>query len=626
MWRSGGPGALGGRVRLRDMSEPVVKRLEDGTLVDLPGPEDGEEVSASHPDGLTVLRHSAAHVMAQAVLSLWPEAKYAIGPPIEDPPGFYYDFDVPSPFTPGDLEKIEQKMFEIVSDGQPFVREELALDDARKVFEDQPYKLEIIDGIGEESAEQGVVGDRVSVYRNDGFVDLCRGPHVPSTSYVRAFKLLRSSGAYWRGDEKGPSLQRIYGTCWATEEELQAFLKRMAEAEERDHRRLGRELDLFSLPGELGSGLVLWHPKGAVMRWELVRHAEGLHRDSYDFVSTPHLAKSDLWKSSGHLEKFTEYMYPVMQAEEGDYYIKPMNCPFHVHIFKSQTRSYRDLPHRYFELGTVYRHERAGVVQGLMRARGFTQDDSHIFCTEDQLVDELIGVMDLIDRIYEPFGFEDSEIALSTHPGEAIGSPEMWEKATDALRSALERSGRQFTVAEGEGAFYGPKIDFHFRDAIGRLWQLTTVQCDFALPQRFDLEYVGADNERHRPVMIHRAIYGSMERFFGVLVEHFGGAFPTWLAPVQAVVLPIADAHLDYAHKVQGALDARVEIAGPDETLGNRIRKAQGQKVPYMLIVGDREAEAGTVSVRPRTGDERKGVELDSFATELKTEIADRRL
>lgn len=610
-------------------SPKVCYRLSDGTLIDLNAavPEGAESVRMDEEDGRHVLRHSCAHVLAQAVLRLFGEAKYAIGPPVEVPPGYYYDFDVDRPFTPQDLEAIESEMRKIVEADQSFVREEVEIGKAAEIFSEQPYKLEIIEGIGEDTYYQGVAGDSVSLYRNDGgFVDLCRGPHLPSTGMIPAFKLLRTSGAYWRGDEARPMLQRIYGTAWESPEALEDYLHRAEEAERRDHRRLGRDLDLYSFPGELGVGLALWHPRGAVLRRELIRYAEDLHdRRGYQLVSTPHIAKAHLWETSGHLAKYAELMYPEMTTVEGDrYYVKPMNCPFHVFIYKSALRSYRELPIRLFELGTVYRQERSGVVHGMLRARGFTQDDSHIFCTEDQLVDELLGVMDFVLEEYSPFGFTEAEIHLSTFPGVAIGTPEMWEKATEALRNALLKSGREYKVAEGEGAFYGPKIDFHFRDAIGRLWQLTTVQCDFALPEQFELEYVTPDGSKARPVMIHRAIYGAVERFVGVLVEHYGGAFPTWLAPVQARVIPIAERHAEYAGTIMDALRSRgirAEVASADETLGNRIRRGQVEKVPYMLVVGDREAEAQTVSMRARTGAETKGVTLDAAAGLISDEV-----
>lgn len=607
--------------------------MPDGTLVDVASsPSSGELISQSDPVGREVVRHSTAHVLAQAVLSLYPGAKYAIGPPVQDPPGFYYDFDIGRPFTPEDLEQIEAKMREIVEADQPFSREEVTITEALDLFADQPYKREILEGIDEESASEGVAGDKVSLYRNDGFVDLCRGPHLPSTGRIRAFQLLNTSGAYWRGDEKRQMLQRIYGTAWESQDALDEYLLQVEEAERRDHRKLGRELDLFSFPPELGAGLVLWHPKGAAMRNELVKHSETLHKQrGYEWVSTPHIARGTLWETSGHLAKFAESMFPPMSLDENyDYYLKPMNCPFHVYIYKSQTRSYRDLPMRLFELGTVYRLEKSGVLHGILRPRGFTQDDCHIFCREDQLVEEILGVMELILALYEPFGFSEPVIYLSTvNPEAAIGTPEMWQRAEEALRKALDESGKPYEVAEGEGAFYGPKIDMNFRDAIGRLWQLTTVQCDFGLPERFDLEYVGSDNSRHRPVMIHRALYGSIERFFGVLVEHYAGAFPVWLAPVQALVIPIADRHHEYANQLVERISSaggRAAVDASGETLGNRIRKAQGQKIPYMLVVGDKELEAGTVSVRLRSGEENRGVPSEEFVSTLVSDVEEKRL
>ncbi|HEX6208008.1 MAG TPA: threonine--tRNA ligase [Actinomycetota bacterium] len=575
-------------------------------------------------DRLEVLRHSTAHVMAQAVCDLFEGAKYAIGPPIED--GFYYDFDLPETLTPEDLERIEARMREIIGEDQPFVREELSRDEALERFAGQPYKIEIIAGVEE---EEGAGAEGVSVYRNDGWADLCRGPHVGSTAELGAFKLMSVAGAYWRGDEKRPQLQRIYGTAWETQEELETYLRRIEEAELRDHRRLGRDLDLFSFPDELGAGLSVWHPKGGVVRGELERWVRDLHVErGYELVATPHLARSVLWETSGHLEKFAESMYPAMSADDGsDYYVKPMNCPFHVLIFRSRTRSYRELPLRLAELGTVYRYEKPGVLHGLLRVRGLTQDDSHIICTTDQLTDEILGVFDLTLEIHRTFGFEDPVIHLSTQPGQAIGDEEMWERATRALREALDRSGMPYELAEGEGAFYGPKVDFHFHDAIGRLWQLTTVQVDFALPERFEMEYMGEDNQRHRPVMIHRAILGSVERFLGVLIEHFAGALPPWLSPVQARLIPIADRHAEHAEGLarrlrQGGL--RVEVDASRETLGKKIRDAQLQKVPYALVVGDKEIEADTVSVRDRSGTEVRGVSVEAFERRAAEEVGSR--
>jgi threonyl-tRNA synthetase len=599
----------------------------DGRLVDLAWPvkEDvaAAPVFAPEPEGLHVLRHSTAHVMAQAVCDLFPGAKYAIGPPIED--GFYYDFELGVSLTPEDLPKIESRMREIVVAAEPFAREELGRGAALARFDDQPYKVEIIETA---EADEGALGDRFSVYRNDGWADLCLGPHVPSTDRLGAFKLLSLAGAYWRGDERRPQLQRIYGTAWATEEDLAAYLHRLEEAERRDHRKLGRQLDLFSFPDELGAGLLVWHPRGGTFRKQVEDFEREIHlARGYEPVFTPHIARSGLWETSGHLAKYRDNMYPPMQAEEGDYYAKPMNCPFHVLIYKSQTRSYRDLPMRLFELGTIYRHERAGTLHGLMRVRGGTQDDSHIICRPDQLVDEVLGAFDLTLEIHRTFGFSEFVINLSTKPGDAIGNEQMWAEATNYLRSALDRSGLDYSVAEGEGAFYGPKVDFHARDAIGRLWQLTTVQCDFALPERFDMEFMGEDNERHRPVMIHRAILGTIERFSGVLIEHFAGAFPLWLAPEQVRIVPVADRHAEAAGDLAARVRARGLRVGVDtsrETVPKKIRDAQLMKIPYTLVVGDREIEAGTVAVRDRNGREVRGVPFEAFAEAAAKESADR--
>ncbi len=609
--------------------ESVAARL-DGRLVDLSFvPEadaSAEGVAASEPDGLHVLRHSAAHVMAQAVCDLAPGASFAIGPPIED--GFYYDFDLPRALSPEDLPKIEAMMAKIVAGDQPFVREELSRDEAFERFADQPYKREVIESLDE---SEGAAPGRMSVYRNAGWSDLCLGPHVPSTARIGAFKLLSLAGAYWRGDERRPMLQRIYGTTWASEEDLDAYLHRLEEAERRDHRKLARQLDLFSFPEELGPGLAVWHPRGGIFRKELEDYLRDLHlARGYEVVVTPHLARSALWKTSGHLEKFRESMYPAMvEAEGGEYFAKPMNCPFHVLIYKSQTRSYRDLPMRLSELGTVYRHERAGVLHGLLRTRGFTQDDSHIICSEDQLVDEVLEVFDLTLEIYRTFGFENPVVKLSTKPGQAIGEEAMWARAIEALAAALDRSGLPYAVAEGEGAFYGPKVDFHFHDAIGRLWQLTTVQCDFALPERFEMEYMGEDNQRHRPVMIHRAILGSLERFSGVLIEHYAGEFPLWLSPEQVRLVPVADRHVEHSR----ALGARAREAGlrpfvdeSRETVGKKVRAAQLMKAPYTLVIGDKEAASGEVTVRDRDGNEVGGVPFETFIERLREEAESRSL
>jgi threonyl-tRNA synthetase len=607
-------GAIGGRA--------------DGVLVDLSWPirEDVslEPVAVSEPDGLHVLRHSTAHVMAQAVCDLYPGAKYAIGPPIED--GFYYDFELPEALKPEDLERIEARMREIAAAGQPFHREELGREEALERFADQPYKREIIEAADE---SEGALGTVFSVYRNDGWGDLCLGPHVPSTARLAAFKLLSLAGAYWRGDERRPQLQRIYGTAWATEDDLAGYLHRLEEAEKRDHRRLGRQLDLFSFPDELGAGLLVWHPRGGLFRKAIEDYAREIHMArGYAPVFTPHIAKSILWETSGHLAKYADNMYPPMHDEHDvDYYVKPMNCPFHVLVYKSQTRSYRELPMRLFELGTIYRHERAGTLHGLLRIRGGTQDDSHIICTRDQLVEEVLRAFDLTLEIHRTFGFSDFVINLSTKPGVAIGNEEMWADATEYLRTALDRSGLEYSVAEGEGAFYGPKVDFNARDAIGRLWQLTTIQCDFALPERFDMEYMGEDNQRHRPVMIHRAILGTIERFVGVLIEHYAGDFPTWLAPEQVRIVPVADRHAEHAHSLAERFAERGLRAGVDdsrETVQKKVRAAQLMKVPYTLVVGNREIEEGTAAVRERTGKEVRGVPLEPFLEAVTAEVKDR--
>lgn len=574
------------------------------------------------------LRHSTAHVLAQAVLALFPDAKYAGGPPIEE--GFYYDFDIGRPFTPQDLEKLEKKMRGIIAQNQPFEREEVSVAEALQIFAGQEYKLEWIQGIGDDAAEQGVTDEKVSLYRNGPrFVDLCRGPHISSTGEIKAFKLLRSSGAYWRGSEKNPMLQRIYGTAWESKEALEEYLHRKEEEIQRDHRRIGAELELFSFPSELGAGLAVWHPKGGLMRRTMEEYSRKIHeRNGYEFVYSPNIARSVLWETSGHLGFYAENMYPPMETEGSTYYVKPMSCPFHALIFKSRTRSYRELPMRLFEFGNVYRLERSGVVHGILRARGFTQDDAHIFVTEDKIVEELRFLLGFVLRLLGDFGFETVEAKLATrNPEKSVGSDEGWELATDALRKALESEGVDFEVEEGDAVFYGPKIDVYIRDAIGRPWQLSTLQVDFNMPERFDLEYVGDDGARHRPYVIHRALFGSVERFFGILVEHYAGAFPTWLSPTQCLVIPIAERHTAYAQGVDEQLrdkDVRSEVDGSDESLGNRIRKGQASKVPYMLIIGDKEVEAGTVSLRPRAGDQQHGVPLQDFLTQITTEIAER--
>jgi threonyl-tRNA synthetase len=604
-------------------------------------PEPGQKVEIITNDedlGREIVRHSTAHVMAQAVLKLYPGAKYSIGPPIRD--GFYYDFEVERPFAPEDLERIEAEMSRIVAENQRFEREEIGRDAALELFDDQPYKIEIIEGVADGAdalEQQGAEGEVISIYKNtvagDGtvaFVDLCRGPHVPGTGRIKAFKLLKSAGAYWRGDEKRPMLQRIYGTAWESKDALDSYLHRLEEAERRDHRKLGRDLDLFSWPEEVGPGLAVWHPKGGIVRKELEDLSREMHLErGYQPVYTPHIGKGTLWETSGHLDFFRENMFPAMEADEAEYFAKPMNCPFHVLIYRSRTRSYRELPLRLSELGTVYRYERSGVVHGLLRARGLTQDDSHIFCRPDQVLDEMLGVVDFVRDLYATVGLGPDETHFSTKPDKAVGSDEQWDEAESAIQGALDKTGLEYKVAEGEGTFYGPKIDIHVRDAIGRLWQVATIQVDFQHPDRFGLEYTDEHGGRVRPVMIHRALYGSVERFVGVLTEHFGGAFPTWLAPVQVVLVPVADRHLDYARSVAdklGVRRVRVEVDDSDNTMGAKIRHHQIQKVPYMLVVGDTEVDSDSVSVRRRSGEETRGVAVDEFVSDVAVEIAERRV
>ena len=611
--------------------EAIAARV-DGELRDLsfvPGGDAAvEPIDPASEEGLHVLRHSTAHVLAQAACRLRPGTKYAIGPPIQD--GFYYDLDLPEPLGEGDLPAIEEEMRRIVEADQPFIREEVSRDEAIERLGDQPYKREIVEAIGSAEGEVAA-GDVVSLYRNDGWVDLCEGPHVPSTARLGVFRLTSTAGAYWRGVETNPMLTRVYGTAWATAEDLESHERRLEEAEQRDHRRLGRDLDLFSSPDELGPGLWLWHARGGIFRKQLEDWVRDLHLErGYDLVVTPHIARSVLWETSGHLAKYAENMYPPMETDTGDYYAKPMNCPFHVLVYKSQVRSYRDLPMRLSELGTIYRHEKIGTLHGLLRIRGGTQDDSHIICTTEQLIDEILAVFDLTLEIHRTFGFTDPVVELSTLPtGQSIVDEATAARATEALTMALEKSGLDYRVAEGEGAFYGPKVDFHFRDAIGRLWQLTTVQCDFALPERFDMEYTGDDNQRHRPVMIHRAILGTLERFSAVLIEHYGGAFPLWLAPEQLRLVPVADRHVptceDLAAQARGA-GLRVEVDASKETVGKKIRAAQLMKSPYVVVVGDRDLEAGTFTVRDRAGQEHAGVPFDRIVSTLAEEARTRAL
>ena len=626
------------------LAKAAIIATVDDVEVDLSVPlADGQQVSiitAGSNEGLETLRHSTAHVLAQAVLELYPGATYAVGPPIQD--GFYYDFDLPDGATisDDDLEAIEARMREIIEADQPFERHEVSAAEGLELFADHPYKREIIetvvlapaaDDAGQSAGElaEEVSGDgQISYYRNsDSFIDLCRGPHVPSTGRLGHFKLMSVAGAYWRRDSGRPSLQRVYGTAWASRKDLAAHLHRLAEAEKRDHRRLARELDLLSWPSELGPGLAVWHPKGAAVRRIIEDYSRRRHDEGhYQSVVTPHIARSELWETSGHLDFYRESMYPPMELDGASYHLKPMNCPFHTLIYKSSQRSYRDLPIRLFELGTVYRYELSGAVHGLMRSRGFTQDDSHIFATWQQAPAEIASLVAFVLSVLRAFGFEEFEARLATRPlKKSIGEDAEWDLAIDALREALEASGLEYELDEGGGAFYGPKIDIDVRDAIGRSWQLSTLQVDFQLPERFGLEYVGSDGNRHRPVMIHRALMGSIERFFGVLIEHYSGAFPAWLAPIQAAILPVAASHADYAAEVEARLSRagfRVNVVDAEEPLGRRIRAAKLQKLPYVLVVGDDDVAHGTVGVNARgdDGDER-GVPLEEFAARLSDEV-----
>ncbi|HEY7440018.1 MAG TPA: threonine--tRNA ligase [Acidimicrobiia bacterium] len=619
----------------------------DGDVLDLGRPIDRDAavavVTADSEAGREVLRHSTSHLMAQAVFDLFPGAQYAIGPAIAD--GFYYDFALPNGahFTDADLERIEARMREIVREDQPFVREEYGTDAGLELFADQPFKVEIIKNVTAGRAESEDAGEvsgdgSVGVYSNlhaDGsvaYVDLCRGPHVPSTGKLGAFKLMRVAGAYWRGDEKRPQLQRIYGTAWESEKALAEHLHRLEEAERRDHRKLGTELDLFSFPEEIGSGLPVFHPKGGTVRRVMEDYSRQRHEAAgYDFVNTPHITKSNLFEISGHLDWFAEGIYPPIELEDGtDYYLKPMNCPFHILIYRSRTRSYRDLPMRLFEFGTVYRYEKSGVVHGLTRVRGLTMDDAHIFCAKEQVAGELRSLLGFVLDVLRDYGLEEFYLELSTKPeGKAVGTDAEWDEATEVLRSTALDAGLDLVMDEGGGAFYGPKISVQARDAIGRSWQMSTIQLDFQLPQRFDLHYIGADNERHRPVMIHRALFGSVERFFAILLEHYAGAFPVWLAPVQVTILPVADRHQGYAEDLARRLrDERYRVELLDshnDTLGNRVRRAKTEKVPYVLVVGDEDVERETVAVNSRANEVEKLVPVDDFFERLEADVRERR-
>jgi threonyl-tRNA synthetase len=559
---------------------------------------------------LETMRHSASHVMAEAVQAIFPGAKFGIGPAIED--GFYYDFELPRPLVPDDLPTIEAKMKEIIASKSSFIREEVDKAKACQLFISQPYKLELIEELP---------GSTVTVYKQGSFVDLCRGPHVESAGDIKAVKLTRVAGAYWKGDEKCPMLQRIYGVAFNTKVELDNYLARLEEAAKRDHRKLGKELDLFSLHDEAGAGLVHWHPKGALIRhiiedfWKVEHRKKG-----YDIVYTPHIAKVDLWKTSGHWDFYRENMYSPMDIDGQDYIVKPMNCLGHILMYKTQLRSYRNLPLRYAELGTVYRYERSGVLHGLARVRGFTQDDAHIFCRPDQIEAEVTEVVNLALFMMETFGFHDYELLLSTQPAKYAGTMQIWEEATGALRKVLENLKLKYEVDPGEGVFYGPKIDIKLRDALGRLWQGPTIQVDFNLPQRFDVNYIGEDGLEHQVAMVHRTVLGSMERFMACLIEHYGGAFPVWLSPVQAAIIPIADRHLDYAHKIEDELrehGIRVQVDDRSERMNLKIREAQMDKVPYMLVIGDKEMASSHVSLRMRTGEDAGSMAIAEFINRM---------
>jgi len=564
----------------------------------------------SNQDKRLPIRHSFAHVMAEAVLRIFPDAKTAIGPAIDD--GFYYDFALPRALKTEDLAAVEEQMRAIVAGNHAFQRKAVSRDEARKLFAGQPFKLELIEDLPE--------GEEISIYVQDGYTDLCRGPHVENTSELKpdAFKLLSVAGAYWRGDEKRPMLQRIYGTAWATKKELDFHLKKLAEIEKRDHRRLGKDLDLFSVHEEAGAGLVYWHPKGARIRLVIEDFWRKEHlRNGYELLYTPHIGKSWLWETSGHLGFYKENMYAPLSIDNQDYYLKPMNCPFHIMIYKNQQRSYRDLPFRWAELGTVYRYERSGVLHGLLRVRGFTQDDAHIICAQEQIEDEILEVLRFSLKIWKAFGFTDIKAYLATKPNKScVGDPASWQKATESLKKAIEKENLAYEMDEGGGAFYGPKIDLKIKDALGREWQMTTIQFDFNLSERFDMTYVGADNSPKRPFMVHRALLGSLERFFGVLIEQYGGAFPAWLAPVQVAVVPVAAAFLPYADEVAKRLkarDVRVEVDRGDERMNAKIRNAQNRKVPYMLVLGEKEQAGNTVSLRTREGEQKNFLSMDDF-------------
>ncbi|XRQ15922.1 threonine--tRNA ligase [Actinomadura welshii] len=631
-------GTTAGRALDADGRTVIAARV-NGELRDLAGElRDGdavEPVEIGSEDGRAIMRHSAAHVLAQAVQELFPEAKLGIGPPVEN--GFYYDFDVAEPFTPDDLKRIEKRMREIVKQGQRFSRRAVSDDDARAELAGEPYKLELIGLKGAGSAEDAAEGAGVEVGAGELTIydnldaksgdlrwkDLCRGPHVPSTRVIPAFKLMRTGGAYWRGSEKNPQLQRIYGTAWESREKQDEYLRFLEEAEKRDHRRLGAELDLFSFPGEIGSGLAVFHPKGGVVRRVMEDYSRRRHEEGgYEFVNTPHITKGDLFEVSGHLGWYKDDMFPPMEVDGGDYYLKPMNCPMHNLIFGARGRSYRELPLRLFEFGSVYRFEKSGVVHGLTRVRGMTQDDAHIYCTKEQMGDELKNLLGFVLDLLRDYGLSEFYLELSTRDDSPkfIGDAADWEEATEALRKAADESGLDLVADPGGAAFYGPKISVQAKDAIGRTWQLSTIQVDFNQPRRFELEYQAADGTRQRPVMIHRALFGSIERFFGVLLEHYAGAMPPWLAPVQAVGIPIADAHVPHLDEVAARLrerGVRVEVDTSADRMQKKIRNAQKQKVPYMLLAGDDDVAKDAVSFRYRSGEQRNGVPISEAVDEI---------
>lgn len=596
-------------------------QLKDlSSIYSLNGDEEVEIILPKDPEGLEILRHSVAHIMAHAVKMLFPEVQVTIGPAIED--GFYYDFDRDIPFTEEDLQKIEKKMHEIIKSRQPFIRKELSKEEAIDLFKSlgESYKIEIINEIND---------DKVSIYGEGDFIDLCRGPHIPHTGIVRAFKLLSVAGAYWRGDERNKMLQRIYGTAFPTKQELDEYLKFLEEVKKRDHRKLGKQLKLFEISDDIGPGLIIWLPNGAIVRKVIEDFWRDEHlKAGYQLLYTPHIAKLDLWRKSGHLDFYKENMFSPMEIDEIFYQLKPMNCPFHIQVYKSELRSYRELPLRFAELGTVYRYERSGVLHGLLRVRGFTQDDAHIFCSEEHLEDEIQKVLDFTVFMLSTFGFSSYEIYISTRPEKYVGNLENWDRATLALEQALKNRGLTYHIDPGEGVFYGPKIDIKIRDVLNRSWQCSTIQVDFNIPERFDITYRGKDGKEHRPIMIHRALMGSLERFMGVLIEHYAGAFPLWLAPVQIEVMSISEKHVEYATKIYNQLikeDFRVKLNVDNEKIGYKIRQATLNKIPYMVIVGDKEVESRKITVRKRDGENFELLEFEKFIEFLNTDIKDKK-